>query len=368
MTGPGTLGPDDPAARGRPIPTVTIPSDDLTFREHVRRIAERYPSDTPAELEARLRRLFPRVVVRPRALWAEPEAWYVYRDGAWRPPTRPWWTEPLVPHLVFGGDGWVTTANASALSLLGMNATQPRHYSDFVVQGAGDAVDTLFSLVREGNPLGATVVLRQAGGHAIACEGRAETVDGAIHVWLRLADDIAAVTLREDRVVPSLVTVPADDPLFQGYVARQLDAMPEPTPEGLSLRLHRLYPHASVQATGPDHWTARRDREDRPGSDGRWWTDTALPRVRYDDRGLILAANPAAQHLLGGELIGRHWHELVTPGSTDEVEPVLAMLRTVGEAVSRFRMPGAGGRLIEFDSHTRLDDDVFTTTMRPTEA
>jgi hypothetical protein len=38
----------------------------------------------PEDLETRLRQVYPRVVVRPRALADERHSvWYVYRDGRW---------------------------------------------------------------------------------------------------------------------------------------------------------------------------------------------------------------------------------------------------------------------------------------------
>src|SRR5690242_10080772 len=81
MTHPSGSGRDRSSVR-RPVRRVTIPSDDSLFREHVRWWAERYPGDGPVELQGRLRRLFPRVLVRARDLSGEPPLWYVY--GGWR--------------------------------------------------------------------------------------------------------------------------------------------------------------------------------------------------------------------------------------------------------------------------------------------
>jgi len=78
---------------GRPTPElVTIPSSDLAFRALVNRLAPE-PAGGPGGLERRLRRLFPRVVVRRRDLTGEPPAWYVYRDGRWRPQSADTWWE-----------------------------------------------------------------------------------------------------------------------------------------------------------------------------------------------------------------------------------------------------------------------------------
>jgi hypothetical protein len=79
---------------------------------------------------------------------------------------------------------------------------------------------------------------------------------------------------------------------------------------------------------------------------------------------MIFAANAAALGILGPDLIGRHWQELVTPGTTDEVGAVLRMIEEAGWAVSRFRMPGPDGYLFEFDSYTEVVGGSFRTVMR----
>jgi hypothetical protein len=59
------------------------PADDLAFAGEVERSMEEGAVDA-VELERRLRRSYPRAVVRPRGLSNEPfEVWYVYRDGHW---------------------------------------------------------------------------------------------------------------------------------------------------------------------------------------------------------------------------------------------------------------------------------------------
>jgi PAS domain-containing protein len=165
----------------------------------------------------------------------------------------------------------------------------------------------------------------------------------------------------------AIVTVPATDVAFRAYAQRALARMPEPTADGLALRLRRLYPHAAVREDR-DAWIAERDPNAAvPGNDG-WWRDERLPRVRYDAQALILEANAAARELLGPDLVGRYWQDLVTPGSTDEVAVMLAILSEAGGAESRFRMPRADGRLVEFDSYTAVTGEEFVTVMKPAEA
>jgi PAS domain-containing protein len=140
--------------------------------------------------------------------------------------------------------------------------------------------------------------------------------------------------------------------------------MPEPTPAGLALRLHRLYPHARVEADGAG-WIAWRDQDGTDPAAVEWWHDAALPTVRYDAQALILEANQAARDLIGSPLVGHHWQEFVTPGTTEQVSAMLAILATVGAAESRFRMPARDGSLVEFDSYTRVAGETYTTIMRP---
>jgi len=69
----------------------TNPSRDTEFRRNAH--AALRASETPAGLEAMLRRRYPEAIVRVRDLSAETvEVWYVYRDGHWVAPND--------------GDGW----------------------------------------------------------------------------------------------------------------------------------------------------------------------------------------------------------------------------------------------------------------------
>jgi hypothetical protein len=63
-------------------------------------------------------------------------------------------------------------------------------------------------------------------------------------------------------------------------------------------------------------------------------------------------------------MVGHHWQEFVTPGSTEQVSAMLAILAEVGRAESRFRMPRADGSLMEFDSYTEVVGEGLTTVMR----
>ena len=84
-----------------------------------------------------------------------------------------------------------------------------------------------------------------------------------------------------------------------------------------------------------------------------------------DHEGRILEANPAAETFFGRALVGHHWQEFVTPGSTEQVAAMLEILASIGSAESRFRIPAADGSLVEFDSFTKVEGETFTTIMRP---
>jgi hypothetical protein len=354
----------------RPAPTlqlITIPSADAAFRAHVNGVAVDARHGAAA-LERRLRRVFPRVVVRERVLSGESPAWYVYRDGAWRSSADPaWWEDDSLPRVALTSEGWLAAISATAAGLLGIDAAdaQEHHFTDFVVPGTLDDSLALLAIVASGDPLTATVRLRPTTGDVVAVDFHAAKSGDGISVVLRLATDIDMPA--EAVAVPrpgTVLTSPPTDVAFRSYVLRALDRMPEPTMDGLALRLRRLYPHAAVTTDG-EAWLAERDRHDAGRADDGWWHDPDLPRVRYDAQAWILEANAAARAFLGHDLVGHHWQDFVTAGSTDEVSVMLDILTEVGAAESRFRMPRSDGSLVEFDSYTTVAGEEFVTVMKP---
>jgi PAS domain-containing protein len=345
---------------------VTMPSSDLAFRDYVTGIAMDW-ADGAAALERRLRRIFPRVVVRERELFGELPVWYVYRDGGWLSAEPPWWHDSTLPYVLVTPDGWLSGASVTAAGLLGIRADEAaeHHYTDFIVPGTLDDARALFSVIDGGSELTATVLLRPLSGHVIAVDLHASKSDDAVKGVLRLAAHVdVSVDVPQIPAPVSVATKPASDVAFKVYVLRALGRMPEPTADGLALRLRRLYPHAVVTADG-DSWVAEREPSADAQSDQAWWSDGTLPRVRYDAQALILEANAAAQEFLGHELVGHYWQDFVTAGSTEEVSVMLEILAEVGAAASRFRMPSADGTLVEFDSYTAVTGEEFVTVMRP---
>jgi hypothetical protein len=239
-----------------------------------------------------------------------------------------------------------------------------RHFTDFVAPGTLDDATALFAGIEEGHDFTATVLLRPSSGDIVAVDLHATRRDSRITGVLLLTEDLPASVSAGPVERPAVSCRPLTDAAFGGYVTLALSRMSEPTPEGLALRLHRLYPHARVEIDGTG-WIAWRDQDGADSTADAWWDDAALPAVRYDAQALILEANGAAQELLGSTLVGHYWQEYVTPGTTEQVSSMLAILAEVGAAESRFRMPAGDGSLVEFDSYTQVSGETFTTIMRP---
>ncbi len=345
---------------------ITIPSSDLAFGTHVRRIVGSADDSAP-DLERRLRQVFPRVIVRERSLSGEAPVWYVYRDGRWRSSsTADWWRDAGLPRVRVSPDGWLVEATPTAAGLLGISADDAgtHHFTDFIVPGTLDDSVALFQVIEGGSELNATVLMRPLSGEVIAIDLHAAREGMDIMGVLRLADDVDVAEPAVVVLLPSIKTTPDTDVAFRGYVLAAARRMPEPTPEGLALRVRRLYPHAIVSVNG-DAWLVRRDGEADASGTSEWWLEEGLPRVRYDAQALILESNDAARQFFGRDLEGHYWQEFVTPGSTEQVTAMLEILAAVGAAESRFRMPRADGGLMEFDSYTIVEGEEFTTTFRP---
>jgi PAS domain-containing protein len=353
-------------ALSRPKLTV-IPSTDAAFREHVERLVDRHHFAVAADLAARLRRLFPRVVVRPSEVSGQADIWYVYRDGVWRSSADPsWWAEPRSPRVSVNREGWIEEANTAARAILGLPPTGdlPRYFSDFVAPGTLDDALDLFAVIADGRELLATMLIRPTSGEVIACDLRVWSDGERVIGAFRLADDVQTEVATVHPPAVTLVSDPTSDVVFVRYVEEAVARMPEPTTDGLELRLRRLYPHARVEAEGST-WRVHRDAVGQAHDPDEWWRAEGLPTVRYDQQGRIFGANDEAEQLLGPELVGRHWQELVTAGTTDQVAAVLRLIAEAGWAVSRFRMPRPDGYLFEFDSYTEVAGDGFLTIMRP---
>jgi hypothetical protein len=197
-----------------------IPSDDSAFRRHVERLTAKHEFGSAEDLAARLRRIFPRVTVRPSEVSGQDHVWYVYRDGVWQSSRDSrWWEDERTPRVVVSVDGWIERANAPARAILGLTASDPlpRHFTDFGAPGTtADATD-LFVLVAAGHDLAATTLIRPVSGEIIACDLRAWLEDGNVHGAFRLADALP-VQPSTDMAVDHLRCEPESDALFARYL------------------------------------------------------------------------------------------------------------------------------------------------------
>ena len=137
---------------------------------------------------------------------------------------EPWWDEPGLPRIEVDREGWVDHANPTALSLLGIAATDrgPRHYTDFVAPGGLEDARSLFEVVDEGHQLTATTLLRPTSGEVVAIDLHAWREGDRLCGVFRLADDVEiTVPTPTLRSPASVACVPDTDAAFRGYVDRE---------------------------------------------------------------------------------------------------------------------------------------------------
>jgi PAS domain-containing protein len=342
----------------------TVPSSDRAFSEFVRRVAARDPASSPEALQARLRAVFPRVLVRPRQLSNDDHTWYVYREGRWVDGSVPeWWADDSMPRIELDGDGFVASANAAAGEELGIEPRRlvHRHFTDFAVPGSLDDAILLREIVMDVGEAAGTIRHLRADGEVRVAEYRAIMGPTGSTVVIRPVGPSA--TPPAPRPSISIDCSPAEDRLFAVVAEGILARIPEPTPEGLELRLCRSYPYASVEAVSPTRWHVARDqRTDRPAVQ---WDDPALACTVALDTSLITEANEPALELLGRDLVGRHWHELAVPSSLDQRLEMRDFYVVNGGAESTFRLYGASGQLVDYDYRLQWHGDTYTTVMAP---
>jgi PAS domain-containing protein len=347
-----------------PTTLFTIPSSDLAFAEFVRRIAERTPPTSPAALQDRLRGVYPRALVRPRGLSSDDHTWYVYREGRWVDGRIPdWWADDSMPRIELDREGFITAANAAAGVELGVAPPRlvHRHFTDFAVPGSLDDTLLLNEIFQALGVAGGTIRHLRVGGEVRVAEYHATATGAGSTIAFKpigRSDDVP-----EHGPTAKLDCRPERDKLFAVVAAGIVARIPEPTPEGLELRLRRSYPHATVVEAKPAEW--RVDRDAGPARPPVDWAAPNLARTVALDTSLIVEANEAALELLGRDLVGRHWHELAVPSSLDRRLQMRDFYVANGGAESTFRLVGAGGRLVDYDYRLTWHGDRFTTLMSP---
>lgn len=330
----------------------------------------------PADLEARLRPLVPRILVRERALANEPDpAWYVYREGHWVADAQPeWWDADDAGRLRYSADLRIVDANEAAARLLGLSGADQivgRHYSEFVPPGAAEDADMLSLLLFEVGELGGTLAAYRADGQLIHFEHHTELRPDGVETVLRAAPgtQVEPVEARTPSAAAIRLEVqPESDGAFSAYARTALDRMAEPSPTALQQLVRRLYPQATVEPVAGRAWVVARDgrRAAADPADG-WWRDDTLGRITWDAETGIVDADEAAHAELGlpfGSLVGRHLLDLVP---TAEVEESRAQLRLVAarDASTGTILLGDGrGGSREIDHHTERQGDRFVSVIR----
>jgi len=341
-----------------------VPSSDRAFAEFVRRVNGHLQPGSAIDLQERLRRVYPRVLVRPRGLSSDDHIWYVYREGHWVDGTLPdWFDDESMPRLELDADGFIAAANAAAGEELGVPPSRliHRHFTDFAVPGTLEDAILIREIVATVGEAGGTVRHLRSDGEVRIAEFRAFSNASGSKIVLRpVGPSPSAVPPRPS---VALSCTPIDDGLFGVVVEGILSRIPEPTPDGLELRLRRSYPYATVDGSDPACWRVARDpRRDPEPVD---WEDPRLLRTVALDTSLIVEANQPALELLGGDLVGRHWHELALPSSLDQRLQMRDYYVANGGAQSTFRLVGASGEMVDYDYRLSWHGDRFTTLMSP---
>ncbi len=146
-----------------------LPSGDAAFRAAVQSALEAFDHATPFSLEARLRSLYPGVLVRLRDLSGETQpVWYAYRDGTYIASSEPeWHTKP--------GTAWLRLDAATA-AILDVNEEVLDLFAATAEQLVGHP---LFEFT---SPENAEMLARQrdivARGEVLHSFGRARRLDG----------------------------------------------------------------------------------------------------------------------------------------------------------------------------------------------
>lgn len=182
------MGDDHPRPLALPR-CLSIPSDDVGFAEHVARVFATRLYQTPAELQDRLRRVYPTAVVRKRDLSGEMwPTWYVFRDiHVSRQDRGAWWEQPDAARIAFRGHR-IIEANAPLHALLSYppGALIGCALGDILPEGVDEDVEILLRLIREGRTITSTFVIVTSAGTTLDVEHRTQArEDGAVESVVR---------------------------------------------------------------------------------------------------------------------------------------------------------------------------------------
>jgi PAS domain-containing protein len=146
-----------------------MPASDRGFARAARALAT--GSTSPNDLEARLRSLYPRAVVRERALANEPRVLYIYRDGRYqRENGDPWWrADGLATASIDLRTGTIVEASPEWAALLGdgVDAITGRSYTDFLLPEAREAAAAVIQVLAEVGEITSEALMRRIDGTTV---------------------------------------------------------------------------------------------------------------------------------------------------------------------------------------------------------
>lgn len=182
------MGDDAPSPAALPR-CICIPSDDVGFAEHVSRVFVTRLYETPAQLQDRLRRVYPTAVVRKRELSGEMwPTWYVYRDRlVSRRDGGAWWEQPDAARVAFRGHR-IIEANTAMHELLSHppGGLIGCPLADILPAGLDEDVEILLRMVREGRTITSTFVVVDSARKSLDVEHRTQArEDGAVESVVR---------------------------------------------------------------------------------------------------------------------------------------------------------------------------------------
>jgi hypothetical protein len=169
----------------------TIPSHDVVLRRVVDRVAEREQPETPEDLAASLRPLYPKVAVVERQLSGERPSLYVFRDGRYEPERADrWWEGPGVAcaRLSFAGaitwvsEGWSDLTQTDASEAVG------RSYLEFLPPGSAPVAMAMLEALRQNTEVKSEALVVLPGGISMPIEFRAVLEGDDIYVCYRPLD------------------------------------------------------------------------------------------------------------------------------------------------------------------------------------
>lgn len=170
---------------------VCIPSVDRAFQVAVQAALDTIPERSADALEARLRSLYPRAIVRPRALSGDSGTlWYAYRDGAFAPVADPvWHTEPGVAWMRLSATGLIVATNEALARLLGAPGQDLAGHDvwEFVIPENAEMNRRQLEAILRGETLHSIARARGLDGQDVLVEYVAQLIDGDVHAWYRHA-------------------------------------------------------------------------------------------------------------------------------------------------------------------------------------